>query len=577
MRTAVTTLNGSNSLDLYWEPESPTSQYYIYMYFAELEELRANQSREFNISLNGRVWYGQLVPDYLYTTTIYSVSPEIAENFKVSIYKTENSTLPPIINAIEIYMVKQLLQPQTDQEDVDAMINIKSTYGVKRNWQGDPCAPKAYLWDGVNCSYVGYDPPRIISLDLSSSGLTGEISPYIANLKLIQILDLSNNNLTGPVPDFLMQLPVLRILNLMGNNLTGSVPMGLIERSKNGSLSLSVGENPNLCLTVTCGKTKKKNLVVPVVTSVAAFILLTALAFLWRLKWKNQVGKVAKVAPQSNDREVTLETMNRHFTYSMILSITNNFERVLGKGGFGTVYHGYLDDTTQVAVKMLTPSSIQGYKKFHTEAELLTRVHHQNLTSLVGYCDEADNMGLIYEYMSNGNLEGHLSDKNQTVMDWEVRLRIAVDTAQVEDGTHVSTVVLGTPGYLDPEYYVSNELNEKSDVFSFGVVLLEMITSRPALEKNIDKPDIIQWVNFMLATKGDARTVVDPRLHRDYDINSVWKALEVALDCVSPTSIERPNMNDVVMNLKQCLATEMARVKEGNEIERFNRFGSFES
>ncbi|KAK9281611.1 hypothetical protein L1049_004514 [Liquidambar formosana] len=571
MRTAVTTLNGSNSLDLYWEPESPTSQYYIYMYFAELEELRANQSREFNISLNGRVWYGQLVPDYLYTTTIYSVSPEIAENFKVSIYKTENSTLPPIINAIEIYIVKQLLQSQTDQEDVDAMINIKSTYGVKRNWQGDPCAPKAYLWDGVNCSYVGYDPPRIISLDLSSSGLTGEISPYIANLKLIQILDLSNNNLTGPVPDFLMQLPVLRILNLMGNNLTGSVPMGLIERSKNGSLSLSVGENPNLCLTVTCGKTKKKNLVVPVVTSVAAFfILLTALAFLWRLKWKNQVGKVAKVAPQSNDREVTLETMNRHFTYSMILSITNNFERVLGKGGFGTVYHGYLDDTTQVAVKMLTPSSIQGYKKFHAEAELLTRVHHQNLTSLVGYCDEADNMGLIYEYMSNGNLEGHLSDKNQTVMDWEVRLRIAVDTAQ---GQLLLLFLL----HVASKYYVSNELNEKSDVFSFGVVLLEMITSRPALEKNIDKPDIIQWVNFMLATKGDARTVVDPRLRRDYDINSVWKALEVALDCVSPTSIERPNMNDVVMNLKQCLATEMARVKEGNEIERFNRIGSFES
>ncbi|KAG6792405.1 hypothetical protein POTOM_001553 [Populus tomentosa] len=89
--------------------------------------------------------------------------------------------------------------------------------------------------------------------------------------------------------------------------------------------------------------------------------------------------------------------------------MTNNFGRILGKGGFRTAYHGYLNDT-RAAVKMLSPSSVQGYKEFEAEVKLLLRVHHRNLTNLVGYCDEGTNMGLVYEYMANGNLIDYLSD-----------------------------------------------------------------------------------------------------------------------------------------------------------------------
>ncbi|KAF3445137.1 hypothetical protein FNV43_RR14830 [Rhamnella rubrinervis] len=240
--------------------------------------------------------------------------------------------------------------------------------------------------------------------------------------------------------------------------------------------------------------------------------------------------------------------------------------------------------------------------------KLLMRVHHRNLTSLVGYCNDDKCLGLIYEYMANGNLQRHLSDKNSYPLSWEDRLRIAVDTAQgleylhngckppiihrdvktanillnekfqakladfglsrafsIESGTHISTVVAGTPGYLDPEYYVTNWLQEKSDVYSFGVVLLEIITSRPVLVRSDDeKPHISQWVASMLEN-GEIANIVDPRLRGDFNISSAWKAVEMANACVRYKSIQRPTMNQVVVELNQCLELEIAPKKYGHD------------
>lgn len=240
MSTAVTPLTTNDSIGLYWSPDNATSQYYFYMHFAEIEKLQANQSREFNIFLNGKLWYEALSPSYLATifSRTYRTKPDNETYFQIWINKTETSTLPPLLNAIEIYTVNQLLQAQTDQKDVDSIKNIKSMYRIKRNWQGDPCGPRDCSWDGLNCSYSNFDPPGIISLNLCSSGLTGEIAPFISNLTMIQYLDLSNNSLNGTVPIFLSQLQLLRVLNLQNNNLSGSIPMELIEKSNKGSLLL---------------------------------------------------------------------------------------------------------------------------------------------------------------------------------------------------------------------------------------------------------------------------------------------------------------------------------------------------
>ncbi|KAM1717381.1 hypothetical protein COP2_025516 [Malus domestica] len=604
MRSASTPLDPSDTMDFNWNAPDTSTQYYIFIHFAEFQLLKANQSRSFNITLNGDHWFGPFAPAYLSTITMFSPSALTGGNYSFSLVQTENSTLPPILNAMEVYTLIDLSQSETDTDDVSAIANIKSTYGVDKDWQGDPCTPEGYMWEGLNCTFNG--SPRIISLELSSSGLTGEITSYIFDLAMLQSLDLSNNSLTGSIPEFLSKMPNLKVLNLGRNKLNGSVPADLIERSKSGSLSLSVGENAGLCAENSCKKEeteKKKNIIVPIGAAIGGFFILVVLVvaiFMWLKRGRKQV--VTAVSHQPNNQVDSFESKKRQFTYLDVLQITNNFQTIIGRGGFGKVYHGLVDDT-QVAVKMLSPTSGQGYQQFQAEVKLLIRVHHRNLTSLVGYCNEGTNMALIYEFMANGNLDSHLlgENNNANVLTWEGRLQIATDAAQgleylhngckppivhrdvkttnillaenfqakladfglsrifpTDGRTHMSTAVAGTPGYLDPEYHTTGWLNEKSDVYSFGVVLLEIITGRPAISRTQEKVHVSQWVSSMLAM-GDIKTILDPRLRGDYEINSAWKAVELAMNCVSDTSNKRANMSEVVRGLKDCLEAELAR------------------
>ncbi|PQM38848.1 putative LRR receptor-like serine/threonine-protein kinase [Prunus yedoensis var. nudiflora] len=240
MSTASTPKYPSDSLSIIFSLPDINAEYRSYLHFAEVESLQLNQSRLQYIFRNGDRTFGPFSPPYLSTETIYSTDAWSTgvNDVNISITRAENSTLPPILNAFEIYMVKHFVEPETNQEDVDAISYIKSTYNIKRNWQGDPCAPQVYVWQGVKCNYQEFESPRIISLNLSSSGLTGEIAASISNLTMVQSLDLSNNSLTGPIPDFLSKFPNLTVLNLEKNNFTGSVPVGLIEKKNNGFLSL---------------------------------------------------------------------------------------------------------------------------------------------------------------------------------------------------------------------------------------------------------------------------------------------------------------------------------------------------
>ncbi|PHT88944.1 hypothetical protein T459_11050 [Capsicum annuum] len=395
----------------------------------------------------------------------------------------------------------------------EAIVNIKSTYGIKRNWQGDPCGPEAEIWNGLRCN-SDVNSIRIVFLNLSSSGLSGTISPYIPNLTKLEYLFDESDEGSNSHPKNHDEVNVPRLASIIVASLVG---FGLL-----------------------------------------AFLL-------WMIPRKNQE----------------------------VLRITNNFQKILGKGGFGTVYFGYIDDR-EVAVKMLSPSSAQGFKEFQAEANLLMSIHHRNLISVVGYFVEATNIGIIYEYMPNGSLDKHISDRNPHPLTWEQRLQIALDAAQgleylhhgcqppiihrdikptnillddkfhakladfglsrilpTEGATHVTTVVAGTPGYLDPEYYRSNQLTEKSDVYSFGVVLLEIITGRNLIGKQ-DKIYVVTWVNDMLE-KGDVTKVIDPGLRGEVDVKSARKVVELAMACVSLDSRGRPDMSVVVSVLKQCL------------------------
>ncbi|ESQ30279.1 hypothetical protein EUTSA_v10011223mg [Eutrema salsugineum] len=592
-------------------------RFYVFMHFAEIQELKSNETREFNIMYNDKRIYGPFRPRSFTTDSVFTPTEVVADangQYTFSLQRTGNSTLPPLLNGIEVYSVKLLPEQETDIKEVDAMMNIKSGYGVNKiDWEGDPCVPRAYRWSGVNCSYIDNEKPNIISLNLSASGLTGEILEFISDLTKLEVLDLSNNTLTGSVPEFLADMKTLKLINLSSNELNGSIPETLLDKARRGSISLSIEDNTGLCSSGLCATTKKKKkkntVIAPVAASlVSVFLIASGIVTFLILKRK----KRAKLGLNPNSGtgttplhhhgyESPVISKNRKLTYIDVVKITNNFERVLGKGGFGVVYYGVLDNQP-VAVKMLTESTALGYKQFKAEVELLLRVHHKDLTCLVGYCEEGDKLSLIYEFMANGDLKEHLSGKRgPSILTWEGRLRIAAESAQgleyLHNGckpqivhrdikttnillnekfqakladfglsrsfplgteTHVSTVVAGTPGYLDPEYYRTNWLTEKSDVFSFGVVLLELVTNQPVIDQKRERPHIGEWVGLMLS-RGDINSIVDPKLQGDFDPNTIWKVVETAMTCLNPSSSRRPTMTQVVMDLKESLNMEMAR------------------
>ncbi|CAF2056741.1 hypothetical protein HID58_070488 [Brassica napus] len=595
-----------------------TVQFYVFMHFAEIQELKSNETREFNIMYNGKRIYGPFRPLNFTTSSIFTSNEVGADEngkYTFSLQRTGNSTLPPLLNGMEVYLVNLLPEQETDGKEVEAMMNIKSGYGANKiDWEGDTCAPRAYRWSGINCSYIDNEQPKIISLNLSASGLTGEILEFISELTNLEVLDLSNNTLTGSVPEFLVSMETLKVINLSNNELNGSIPATLLDKARRGTISLSLEGNTGLCSIISCSTTKKKKkntVIAPVAASlVSVFLIAAGIVTFLVLKRKKRVKLglnpnsgtgTTPLHSRSHGYESPVIAKNRKLTYIDVVKITNNFERVLGRGGFGVVYYGVLDNQP-VAVKMLTESTALGYKQFKAEVELLLRVHHKDLTCLVGYCEEGDKLSLIYEFMANGDLKEHLSGKRgPSILTWEGRLRIAAESAQgleyLHNGckpqivhrdikttnillneklqakladfglsrsfplgteTHVSTVVAGTPGYLDPEYYRTNWLTEKSDVFSFGVVLLELVTNRPVIDQKRERSHIGEWVGLMLS-RGDINSIVDPKLQGDFDPNTIWKVVETAMTCLNPSSSRRPTMTQVVMELKECLNMEMAR------------------
>uniref|UniRef100_A0ACD5XRB4 Uncharacterized protein n=1 Tax=Avena sativa TaxID=4498 RepID=A0ACD5XRB4_AVESA len=294
-------------------------------------------------------------------------------------------------------------------------------------------------------------------------------------------------------------------------------------------------------------------------------------------------------------------TENRRFTYKELEKFTNKFQRLIGQGGFGLVYYGRLEDDSEVAVKMRSESSTHGLDEFLAEVHSLTKVHHRNLVSLVGYCWEKDHLALVYEYMSRGNLGDHLRGKNgDETLDWVTRVQVVLDAAQgldylhkgcslpmihrdvktsnillgqnmrakladfglsktylSETQTHISTNVAGSLGYFDPEYYHTGRLTESSDVYSFGVVLLEIATGEPPISPG--HGHIVQRVKQKTDT-GNIISVVDVRLGGAYNVTSMWKVVDTAMACTVDTSVQRPTMAAVVAQVKESLALE-----EGHE------------
>ncbi|KAJ3695098.1 hypothetical protein LUZ60_000475 [Juncus effusus] len=616
LQTAITPITSTNLSNFaMWEnpindPNFPG--YYMVLHFTEFSNLTGNQSREFDVFCDGESWYEAYTPPYLKGGYIYAPTPMKYDHYYFTSSQLSNSTLPPIINAIEVYSAVQLLNKSTQIEDVDAIIGIKGEYKIVKNWNGDPCSPVDFIWIGLNCTYSNYDPPKVTSMDFSYFGLTGDISKSFESFPSIRYLDLSHNNLTGQIPEFLGTMQSLQVLNLTGNNFTGSVPDALIKKSKSGYLVLIV----DLCFDNCGSPSQKKKISTGVIIAIAAVgsvLLIISIAIitfliLSRKRDPRPRGQIAMpvvpvfppeqsfVAP-SRDIQLPVQSEMRKFSYLELKNLTNDFSQAIGSGGFGDVYLGYLEKGIVVAVKLCSQASLKESKQFHAEAGSLALAHHRNLVSLIGYCKEDKTLALVYEYMPQGSLYDHLRGKmrNARALNWRTRLQIAIEAAQGLDylhtgcsiihrdvktsnillgehlqakigdfglakifdaDTHTSMVsISGTPGYLDPEYHKSYKLTEKSDVYSFGVVLLELITGNPPILSSPERVPIRTSVKKRLG-KGNIEDIADPKLDGEYDVNSMWKVIELAMNCTEDQSFGRPAMAEVVTQLKESLRME---------------------
>ncbi|XP_050206601.1 probable serine/threonine-protein kinase At1g01540 isoform X3 [Mercurialis annua] len=285
------------------------------------------------------------------------------------------------------------------------------------------------------------------------------------------------------------------------------------------------------------------------------------------------------------------------YTLRELEASTNGFadENVIGQGGYGIVYHGVLEDNTQVAVKNLLNNRGQAEKEFKVEVEAIGRVRHKNLVRLLGYCAEGSHRMLVYEYVNSGNLEQWLHGDvgSCSPLTWEIRMNIIICTAKgltylheglepkvvhrdikssnilldklwnakvsdfglakliYPDNSFITTRVMGTFGYVAPEYASTGMLNERSDVYGFGILIMEIISGRNPVDysKPPDEVNLVEWLKRMVTERTPER-VVDPKILEKPCSRALKRVLLVALRCVDPNSQKRPKMGHVVHMLE---------------------------
>ncbi|KAJ9670115.1 hypothetical protein PVL29_026581 [Vitis rotundifolia] len=446
----------------------------------------------------------------------------------------------------------------------------------------------------------------LTTLDLENNRLTGEIPSSLGDLTKLQLLILNQNNLTGTIPESLSSLlPSLINLQLASNDLSGQIPEDLFQVPKYNFTgnSLNCGRNfPHLCASDndSGGSHKPKiGLIVGIVGGLTGLLLsATVLFFLWKGSCRGYKRGVVDVADEV-DRRIAFAQLRR-FAWTELQLATENFseQNVLGQGGFGKVYKGVLQDKTKVAVKRsIDLESPGGEAAFLCEVEMISVAVHRNLLRLIGFCTTPTERLLVYPFMPNLSVASRLREvkPGEPVLDWATRKRVALGTARGLEYLHehcnpkiihrdvkaanvlldedfeavvgdfglaklvdvrktsVTTQIRGTMGHIAPEYWSTGKSSERTDVFGYGIMLLELVTCQRAIDlSRLEEEDDILLLNRVKKLEREKRldAIVDRNLNQNYDIQEVEMMIQVALLCTQPSPDYRPAMSEVVRMLE---------------------------
>ncbi|XP_071736439.1 protein NSP-INTERACTING KINASE 3-like [Rutidosis leptorrhynchoides] len=478
------------------------------------------------------------------------------------------------------------------------------------------------------------------TLDLSGNKFNGELPAALGDLNNLSLLRLNNNSLSGPVPESLSHLGGLTLVDLSYNNLSGPLPKISSRTFKiTGNPLLCNHTSVNGCNAVypeplslppdgitgeSSSGVKNRHLAIALSTSfgVVLLLILSVVFFIWRRYRKNQ--QIFFDVNDQYDPDVSLGHLRR-FTFKELRAATDHFhvKNILGKGGFGIVYKGLLTDGTIVAVKRLKDdNNFGGEIQFQTEVETISLAVHRNLLRLSGFCSTENERILVYPYMSNGSVASRLKDHihGKPVLDWSRRKNIALGTARgllylheqsdpkiihrdvkaanilldeefeavVGDfglaklldhhDSHVTTAVRGTVGHIAPEYLSTGQSSDKTDVFGFGILLLELVTGQKALDFGRtaanQKGVMLDWVK-KLHQDGKLNLMVDKALKNNFDRVELEDMVQVALLCTQFNPLYRPKMSEVLRMLEGEGLVERWEVSQSIETPRFRASESF--
>ncbi|KAH7302342.1 hypothetical protein KP509_23G068300 [Ceratopteris richardii] len=446
---------------------------------------------------------------------------------------------------------------------------------------------------------------KLERLTLYNNELTGLIPDSWKTMTRLTEFRFKYNYLSGPVPSWILQLPNDTNVDLSCNYLNGTAPSVFDKDTWSGNCFDSDSRSHDQKCTDggTCAggpptqdQHKSSFPIGGIIGIVVGLVILSCavLGFAYVL-WKrpDYIRRRRRRRDKGADNWEVPQGIRR-FTYKEIAKATKSFDQSceIGEGGFGKVYSGQIEDGKHVAIKRAGDMTYQGTAEFQNEITLLSRLHHRHLVRLEGFCDDRDEQILVYEYMSNGNLHRQLFDKHAVNLNWYRRLEVAlavakgldylhsfadppvihrdvkpsnillddhmiakvsdfgISKANPEMDTHVSTRPAGTAGYLDPEYFLRRQLTTASDVYSYGVVLLELITGQLAIDhKRLEDYNLVGWVKPRLVKNG-IDSIIDPRFGENYPKEAYQELAEIAVSCTAFERGDRPTMQFVANKLE---------------------------